>query len=153
MSTQVICINNQAPLFEAKQLMKEKRIRHLPVANYKNEIVGIFTERDLIGTDRFQDLPVEIFASPNVEYVTADTPLRNVALKMLEKKISCVLLTDDQQKLVGILTTDDLLFHLTQLLDPNHHNEENPTLFNKVKSLAWIETVGEFSKKLSDIGI
>ena len=150
MKSNLICINCHAPLYEAKALMKEHRIRHLPVTNHKNEIIGIFTERDLIGTDRFQELPVELFASKHIEYFSFETPLRTVALKMLEKKISCVLLTDEKKEVSGILTTDDLIFHLAELLRKEDNHDK---WIDKFQTLPLIETVGELSRKLADIGI
>lgn len=150
MNSSLICINQHAAVHEAKLLMKEKRIRHLPVINHENKIVGIFTERDLIGTDRFQGLPVELFANPHIEFVTQDTPLRAVALKMLEKKISCVLLTSSENEVTGILTTDDLLFHLSEVLRKENLKD---TFIDEVKSMSWVGTVGELSRKLADIGI
>jgi CBS domain-containing protein len=150
MTPSLICINQHAAVHEAKLLMKEKRIRHLPVINHENKIVGIFTERDLIGTDRFQGLPVELFASPHIEFVTNDTPLRAVALKMLEKKISCVLLTNETSEVSGILTTDDLIYQLSEML---LEKNKSTSLTDEIKNISWIETVGELSRKLADIGI
>jgi CBS domain-containing protein len=52
MSSPVITIPNQALLFEAILLVKEKGISHLAVADRKGEIVGIFSNKDLIDVQR-----------------------------------------------------------------------------------------------------
>ena len=52
MSSPVVTISNQALLFEAILLVKEKGISHLAVADRKGEIVGIFSNKDLIDVQR-----------------------------------------------------------------------------------------------------
>jgi len=52
MSSPVVTIPDQALLFEAILLVKEKGISHLAVANRKGEIVGIFSNKDLIDVQR-----------------------------------------------------------------------------------------------------
>jgi len=52
MSSPVITISDQALLFEAILLVKEKGISHLAVADRKGEVVGIFSNKDLIEVQR-----------------------------------------------------------------------------------------------------
>jgi PAS domain S-box-containing protein len=52
MSSPVITIPDQALLFEAILVVKEKGISHLAVADRKGEIVGIFSNKDLIDVQR-----------------------------------------------------------------------------------------------------
>jgi PAS domain S-box-containing protein len=52
MSSPVITIPDQALLFEAILLVKEKGISHLAVADRKGEIVGVFSNKDLIEVQR-----------------------------------------------------------------------------------------------------
>lgn len=144
----VLCIQTGATVRHAKEIMKEHRIRHLPVIDENQQITSLISKHDFIDTDRFQDLPVDLFASRPLTCVTEDTPLRQVALIMLEKKISCVLMTDSNANLVGIITTDDLLFQLTELL-----KDEKESILEKFYKTDVIITAGEFFRKLSDIGI
>lgn len=152
--TNLICIASGATVFEAKEIMKERRIRHLPVINEKNDIIGILSRHDLTDISKFQDMPVDLFASTPVEYVENSTPLRQVTLLMLKKKISCVLVTDEHLEVTGIITTDDLLFHLSELLKTAE--AESPEAINEPNSMLSVRslmTLGEVSRKLSDIGI
>lgn len=146
--TNVHCIQSGSPLRQAKELMKEKRIRHLPIINENDEIISLISKHDFTDIDRFQDLPVDLFASRPVITVPQETPLRNVALTMLEKKISCILLIDHELRLMGIITTDDLLLHLTELL-----NFESTKIENESSSVDLLITAGEFFRRLSNIGI
>ena len=52
MSSPVITISDQALLFEAILLVKEKGISHLAVADRKGEVMGIFSNKDLIEVQR-----------------------------------------------------------------------------------------------------
>lgn len=146
--TKVVCIAKGSTVTEARLLMKEKRIHHLPVVDNENNIEGVLSSKDLTDIPQYQNLPVEVFASYPVEYVAESESLRSVTLKMIEKKISSVLLTDSENSVVGIITTNDLLFHLSLLLK-NEQTDEKKTWTN----MDVVITVGEFFRKLSDIGI
>jgi len=52
MSSPLITILDQALLFEAILLVKEKGISHLAVADRKGEVVGVFSNKDLIDVQR-----------------------------------------------------------------------------------------------------
>lgn len=152
--TNLICIRSGAPLSEAKDIMQERRIRHLPVINEQQEIIGIISQHDLTDDTKYRDLPVDLFASSPVEYVTNHTPLRQVALAMLTKKISCVLIADEFQEVTGILTTDDMLYQLSEMLKTAE--EASPEALNEPNSILSVRsliTIGEVSRNLSAIGI
>lgn len=152
--TNLICIQSGSSVSAAKEIMQERRIRHLPVINEANDIIGIVSRQDLTDISKFQELPVDIFASSPVVHVHSATPLREVTLKMLEKKISCVLVTDEHNEVTGIITTDDLLFHLAELLrDSKNEVVGKSVSSDSIFSMNSLMTLGEFSRKLSDIGI
>ena len=146
--TNVVYIAKGSTIEQARNLMKEKRIHHLPIVDEIGRIEGVISSRDLTDIPKYQDLPVEVLASFPVEYVTESEPLRQVALKMIEKKISSVLLTDSESSVIGIITTNDLLFHLAELLKKEPVGEKKSWTDMDV-----VITVGEFFRKLSDIGI
>ena len=145
--TNVICIKSGSTMKMAKDIMSDNRIRHLPVVNNEGQILSILTKSDLTDVLNLQDLPIDFFASSPVEYVTEETDIRTVALKMIEKKISSVLLTDNQNSVTGIITSNDLLYHLAHLLENSEKKTQNST------SSSTIISIGEFFRKLSDIGI
>ncbi len=133
---------------QARELLSEKRIRHLPVVNQDDQIIAILSQRDLTDVARFEDLPVDLFASCPVYYVTHETPLSGVVLLLIEKKISSLILCDSDKNAIGIITTDDLLYEFSQLLK----EKEGQTSPHAVKADPLI-TAGELFRKLSDIGI
>lgn len=144
----VISIAKGSSLKAARELMKERRIRHLPVINEDGGIIGILSHRDLTDMDELQSYPVEMLASKPVIYFVNDTPLQTVALKMIEEKISSVLLTDEQRNVTGIITTDDLLYHLAMILKEKPEETSRPWTGSDA-----LMTAGEFFRKLADIGI
>jgi hypothetical protein len=66
---------------------------------------------------------------------------------MLENKISSLLIADENEHAVGIVTTDDLLFYLAHLLDENKEKRFS------VSSLLDLQTVGEAARQISNAGI
>ncbi|MCJ7771513.1 MAG: CBS domain-containing protein, partial [Desulfobacterales bacterium] len=50
MSSPLISINSNAFMFESLVMMMEKNIKHLPVVNDNNNIIGVISNRDLLGS-------------------------------------------------------------------------------------------------------
>ena len=48
MVTDVITVSLSTTLAEARSVMKEYRIRHLPVVNASEELVGLLTQSDIL---------------------------------------------------------------------------------------------------------
>lgn len=147
-NSKIIGIRSGASVREAQRLMKEKRIRHLPVIDAQNEIVAMLSQRDLSTAEKLQDMPVDLFSSFPVKFVGLGVPLSRVALIMVEEKISSVLVCDENNKAIGIITSDDLLFQLSQMLKVKEN--ESATELTPLSALA---TAGEFFRRLSEIGI
>jgi len=148
-SSKVICIKTGSTMKEASELMAVKRIRHLPVIDNNNDIIGMLSKHDLTDVTKFQQLPVDSFASYPVQYVNESTPLSAVALRMVESKISCVLISNHKKEVIGIITSDDLLYKLSQILKLEENKKEN----FEYNYNFLITTAGDFFKKLSDVGI
>jgi acetoin utilization protein AcuB len=115
-------IDIDAPLAEARKMMRKGQFRHLPVTS-SGVIVGIVTDRDiklLLGPD---------FGNPNEGelkvcdayvdkpcIVPASTPLAPVARTMAEHHIGSAIVTKND-KLVGILTVTDACRALAEVLE------------------------------------
>ena len=148
MSKDLKTIKAGASLQEAYDLMQEFRIRHLPVLNTQGDISGVLTYKDVVADKAVLKLPVEYFMSYPVEQVAENASLKHAALTMLEKKLTAVLITNEEQEVVGIVTTDDLLWHLASHLQ-NESDEASPLL----SRLGLQTTVGEIANMLSQAGI
>ncbi|GEM_PF-546438 len=101
----------------------EGGFRRLPVLDAKDNLVGIVTDRDvrlainspLVLHERWQDevlldqVQVDVCMTPDPITVSPDTPVYEVARVMRTRKIGGLPVTDDSDRLVGIVTETDLL--------------------------------------------
>ena len=147
MTKTLIAVPMGSPVAAAAELMKEKRIRHLPVVDDMDVIIGIISKRDFTLLENLEQIPVEQVMSSPLYYIDQDTPLRSAIFKMLEHKISSLLISDENDDAVGIVTTDDLLGYLVQLLDKMSKDKSSAL------SLLDTQTLGEVARQLSLAGI
>ncbi len=133
-------------VLEAQQKMKDLRIRHLPVVDEMDDIVGVLSQRDMSRLAGAPAIPVEYLMSSPVQFMHQDTSLRSAVLKMLELKISCLLVSDENDDAIGIVTTDDMLWFLAHKL--SEEPEEKPLV-----SAMNLQTIGKVANDLSLIGI
>jgi CBS domain-containing protein len=136
-SKDLLTIDVDAPVSKAHALMREKKVRHLVVVS-DTKAMGILSDRDLMKALRleisnFYSMKVrdesynpahkvrDVMSWP-IQTLDEATPLLDVVEKMLNQKISSILLTREKA-VVGILTTDDLLDVL------KHHLKDDKTTF------------------------
>ena len=115
MSEPVITIQASARSEEALQLLDEHQIRHLPVVNEEEVIVGILSDRNLLMAKAGQSL--EELMTRRLIVAREDTPLVQITQAMLDEKIHSVPVVDADRRPVGIVTSTDILQSL--LLNPN----------------------------------
>lgn len=105
---------------EALSLMREKKIRRLPVMK-KGKLVGIVVEKDLLSSQPspattlsihemytlLEQLKVGQFMTSPVVTITPQCPMEAAAGIMIDRKIGSLPVMDDD-KLVGIITETDI---------------------------------------------
>lgn len=106
-------------MVEAHRLMREHRIRHLPVL-HGGAIVGIVSDGDLHLIETLNDVDpekvtVEEAMTADPYCVTPDTPLDVVVQTMAENKYGCAII-EQNRKVVGIFTTVDACNAFAQML-------------------------------------
>ena len=123
MTTKVITVDEDISLMKASRLMKEHRVKHLPVLR-KDRLVGIVSDRDLKEAQPSKATSLDIheiyFLLDQVKirhvmtgdpYTTTSSEIvERAANLMLEHNISALPVVDQQGKLEGIVTKGDL-FH------------------------------------------
>lgn len=120
MTSSPVTVSESADYKSAFAVMRNKEIHHLPVVNSAEGLVGILALRDLNMAARcFKEAPVEIsqvMLTP-VLTVKTDDSLASAADLMIEHKIGCLPVLDDQDRLTGMLTETDLFHALRDLLN------------------------------------
>ncbi|MEW6542744.1 MAG: CBS domain-containing protein [Nitrospirota bacterium] len=118
MSVPVLTVRPEATLTEAWALMKSKGFRHLPVTSATGALVGIASDRDLLGFSSLLEAtghapslthPISAIMSTEVLTATTATDIRELARVMLHERISALPIIDAQHHPVGIVTISDIL--------------------------------------------
>jgi acetoin utilization protein AcuB len=128
--TNPVTISPDASFFEARNLIHEKGIRHLPVVDKNGKLVGIVTDRDireaapsdatLLSVQELNyllgKLKVSSFMTPKEKLITIapDTIIEEAVQLMHDHKIGCLPVTEGE-KLYGIFTETDALDHLVDI--------------------------------------
>ncbi len=114
---------------EAFRLIREKRIRHLPVVDETGKLIGIVAQTDLLHASPstattftvfemsylLANLHVqEVMSSPPIT-VHEDAPLEEAARVMVENKIGCLPVMRDGE-LVGMITETDIFEVFVEIL-------------------------------------
>jgi acetoin utilization protein AcuB len=126
-----VTIGPEASFYEARNLIHEKGVRHLPVVDKNNNmLVGIVTDRDireaapsdatLLSVQELNyllgKLKVSSIMTPKDKLViiTPDTLIEEAVQLMHDNKIGCLPVVE-QGKLYGIFTETDALDHLVDI--------------------------------------
>ena len=126
MSTNLITVPPTATLAEARALMQENRIHHLPVTDGE-DLVGLLSLTNVLAaTDSFlrddrsrihaNEIGVDAVMVEDVATVDVNASLRQAALFLEKHKIGCLPVMSDG-KLAGIITDTDFVAVAINLLE------------------------------------
>jgi len=133
MATTILTVDANTSVMRAGRTMKDNNIRRLPVVS-QGKLAGIITDRDLkeaspsSKTDMdmhemyylLSEMKVKDVMSGNPVCLTLDDTLEKAALVMLNETISGLVIVDDEENLVGLLSESDVLrgfIHATGIQD------------------------------------
>ena len=122
MSVDVVTLGRNDRLVAAEDLMRLGRIRHLPVLDEDGRLAGVVSQRDLFHSGLIKALGYGAHAqqhalatvmvkeamTTDVVTTTPDTPLREAARMMLERKIGCLVVVE-AGRIAGILAESDFV--------------------------------------------
>jgi CBS domain-containing membrane protein len=122
MSPEVTSLGQNDALVIADDVMRLGRIRHMPVLDDDERLVGILSQRDLFrgalarslgyGTHAQQrllgQLMVKEVMTPSPITIAPDAPIADAARLMLQRKIGCLVVMEGD-RLVGLLTEGDFV--------------------------------------------
>jgi acetoin utilization protein AcuB len=121
MTAAPVCVQLDADLAEAVDLMQQHHIRHLPVMDGES-LTGVVTDRDLamiesLLPEEWERICVAEAMTPEPYTVQPDAALWEVAKHMAREKFGCAVITDERGAVVGLFTTTDALRVLADLAE------------------------------------
>jgi CBS domain-containing protein len=112
MTTAVITMKETDTLSGADLEMKLAEIRHIPVVDEKNHLVGVVSDRDMLRSRaRSSSAPLRIadVRTRNVNTARPSMLAHEAARTMLEHRIGCLPVIGEGEQLIGIVTETDFL--------------------------------------------
>ncbi len=160
MTRRPITVGQDETINEGLALMRQEKIRHLPVLDKHGKLVGIVTEKDLLYASpspatslsmyelHYLISQIKIKDVMTKEVITAheNVPLEEVARMMADNKIGCVPIVRDGD-LAGIVTETDIFKVLLELMGARDHG------VRLTLTIPWrVGMVAEVSRAIADIG-
>lgn len=123
MTAAVTSLTVDARLLDAALLIRRTGKRHVPVIDSEGKAIGIISDRDVhrlapsvlspMAPEEynriFESTPITLAMTKDPICLAPDAPVRQAVDIMTSRKISSVLVTAPDNKLVGIITVTDIL--------------------------------------------
>ena len=137
MTAEIVTLGETDSLADARKIMTEKNIRHIPITDQHGHLLGLVTQRDVLAASGPESMRQRI-AGENVseddvqlsEVMISDVSviskldsLRTAAMYMQAHKYGCLPVVSDN-KLVGIITDSDFIAIAINLIEQAELNEE-----------------------------
>ena len=135
MQKKVITLQPTHTIKDAIQVLRENKIRHLPITDIAGKVVGIISDRDIKQATPFTKLEQNEHERMTItlDKIMTNNPVvghpldfvEEVATIFYDQQIGCLPIVS-QEKLVGIITETDLLYkyiELTGAHQPGSHIE------------------------------
>lgn len=131
MTANPLFVRRDQTLKDAHDLMRQKNIRHIPVLDAEDRLVGVLTQKKMIATvmgllakygttalerKERQQIIAELMDT-DFASVQPEQTLSEVIGYFLKNKHGCLPVVDANDKLLGILTSSDFVRLAGQLLD------------------------------------
>lgn len=119
MTTNVVCVKRETPIYEAAELLVGNDITGMPVVEDDMTLIGILSEKDLLrlvhaGEDE-KNSTVEAFMTQPAACYKDNDSLTTIIDFMLINYFRRVPVTSKDGKLVGIISRPDVLKYILQL--------------------------------------
>jgi CBS domain-containing protein len=116
MSRRVLTLAEDEDIELVESAMERYRFRHLPVVS-GDKLVGLVTHRDILRSEVRGTSAVRDIMKTDVTTAAPDMALSDAARLMLMHKADCLPVTDDEERLVGIVTASDFMRLAIELLE------------------------------------
>ena len=108
MTPEVAKIMENSSIDEAAKLMIEEKVTHLPVVIEDDKLIGIVTAWDISKAVAMKYTKLDEIMTKDVIIVKPEDQIEMAAEKMRANNISSLPVTDDDGKVIGIITTDHI---------------------------------------------
>lgn len=129
MTKDVITVTPDTSMMKASKILKENRIRRLPVVDAEGRLIGIVSDRDIKEASPSKATTLDMY---EMHYLLAELKAKNImtakpitvkptdtveqaALIMLDNKVGGLPVVDDNGKLVGIISDHDVFKALVDI--------------------------------------
>jgi len=124
MTRKLITIVPEASVFDAQEKMAQNRIRHLPVVDPDDRLIGILTDRDIRSAlpyslmkdpsgraeaEKIRDLKVRDIMTADPKTIGPHHTIQDALLLIQELKVGALPVVDSEGLLKGIISVRDLL--------------------------------------------
>jgi len=125
MTKDVVTLNRESDIAEAKKLMIRYRIRHLPVTRSDGTLIGMVSDRDIrsampstyihdpgiekLAVDRLTGVLVQEIMTKDPVCVSLSSTIQDVLLLIEKARVGAFPVVDEHLKVVGIVSDRDLL--------------------------------------------
>lgn len=130
MSTTLHTLNTQHSLADARKLMTEHGIRHIPIVDEQNNILGIVSQRDVLAAEESSAfklsaeqrinsellLKIDDFYHRDIATISANASVLSAALYIQKHKIGCLPVVS-HGRLLGLVTDSDFVNVAINLLE------------------------------------
>ncbi len=112
MSTALMTIKPGDTVDRADLEMTLAGVRHFPVVDDRNHLVGILSDRDLLrafGLSTVESVAIGDVMTVDVQTTTVDAPAHEAVELLIDLKIGCLPVIGEEGQLVGLVTQTDFL--------------------------------------------
>ena len=139
MTKKVITVQATFPIEQAHKLMENHGIRHLPVIDQAGHLVGMISDRDIqraISVSLVNEIDKEFIFNPHhivedfmnwpVQTIDEKMEISDCAKMMIDEKVSALIVTAPNIYMRGIITTENILQYLIELIGSSETVKQYP---------------------------
>ena len=116
MTSPVLSVTLNQTVSAVLKLAKEKNVTGFPVIDTERKVIGVVSTLDLITEVaagklhlKLGELPLVIKVEKDVINLSPDTPVKEALLSLIKKRVGRIIITDDDNRLCGIVSRKDLI--------------------------------------------
>ena len=149
MTSEPFTLSETDSIDSARKVMTEKHIRHIPIIDKDNHVLGLVTQRDVLaatepGETSHQgdsDIRLSDIMIRNVSSIHQTGSLRQAAMYLQSHKYGCLPVVSDDC-LVGIITDTDFIAIAINLLEQVELSEEEVVMDDAMEDIELPEVEG-----------